>query len=69
MVARDGWLALFMAAVTVGDVHLLPVLCVAVVPLWLVVRSMPPLRVTVPAGRPEFAALGPVPTPAGPAER
>ncbi len=67
VVARDGWLALFMAAVAVGDVQLLPVLCVAVVPLWLVVRSMPPLRVTVPTGRPEFGALGPVPAPAGPA--
>ncbi|MGW6227555.1 ion channel protein [Cellulosimicrobium cellulans] len=67
VVARDGWLALFMAAVTVGDVHLLPVLCVAVLPLWLVVRSRPPLRVTVPDGRPEFGALAPVPTPTGPA--
>ena len=57
-VSRDGWLALFMAATTVGDIRLLPVLCIAVLPLWLAVRSMWPLRIEVPAGRPEFAALG-----------
>ncbi|MGO1341097.1 MAG: ion channel protein, partial [Cellulosimicrobium funkei] len=63
VVARDGWLALFMAAVTVGDVHLLPVLCVAVLPLWLVARSMRPLRVEVPPGTPEFPALAPAADP------
>ncbi len=68
--ARDGWLALFMAAVTVGDVHLLPVLCVAVLPLWLVARSMRPLRVEVP-GHPEFPALAPAadPTTTGDGDR
>lgn len=60
VVSRDGWLALFMAAVTVGDARLLPVLCVALVPLWLVVRTMPRMRVAPPAdGVPEFAALAP----------
>lgn len=68
VVARDGWLALFMAAVTVGDVHLLPVLCVAVLPLWLVARSMPPLRVDLPPGTPEFPALATTPGPARTAE-
>ncbi len=57
-VSRDGWLALFMGVTTVGDVRLLPVLCIAVAPLWLAVRSMRPLRIEVPAGRPEFAAVG-----------
>jgi H+/Cl- antiporter ClcA len=60
VVSRDGWLALFAAAVTVGDVHMIPVLCLAIVPLWLVVRTMPPMRVDPPAaGAAEFAALGP----------
>ncbi len=58
VVARGGWLALFMASVTVGEVAILPVLCLAIVPLWLFVRTMPALRVTVPKGVPEFAALG-----------
>lgn len=58
VVGRSGWLALFMAAVVVNDARLIPALCIAIVPLWLVVRSMPPLRVEPPAGgAPEFAAL------------
>jgi H+/Cl- antiporter ClcA len=58
VVSRDGWLALFMAAVTVGEVELIPVLCVALLPVWLVARVMPPMRVDPPAeGGPEFAAL------------
>ena len=60
VVSRDGWLALFMAAVVVGDVQLIPVLCVAILPVWLVARMMPPMRVEPPAGgAPEFAALAP----------
>jgi H+/Cl- antiporter ClcA len=60
VVSRDGWLALFAAAVTVGDVHMIPVLCLAIVPLWLVVRTMPPMRVEAPAGgAAEFGALVP----------
>jgi H+/Cl- antiporter ClcA len=62
VVSRDGWLALFMAAVVVGDARLLPVLCLAIVPLWLAARSMPPLRVDPPAeGAGEFPALAPRP--------
>ena len=56
VVTHDGWLGLFMAVTTVGDIRLLPVLCVAVVPLWLAVRVMPPFRVAAPAGAPEFGA-------------
>ncbi|GAA1708408.1 ion channel protein [Isoptericola hypogeus] len=58
VVARSGWLALFMAVVTVGDIALLPVLCLAVAPVWLAVRAMP--EMLLPAAgddRPEFAAL------------
>jgi len=58
VVSRDGWLALFIAAITVGDARLIPVLCIALVPLWLVVRTMPRMRVAPPVdGAPEFAAL------------
>ncbi|WP_198410827.1 ion channel protein [Microbacterium halophytorum] len=57
-VDRDGWIALFMAAVVVGDVGLLPLLCLSLAPLWLVARVLPEMQAAPPAdGRPEFAAL------------
>ena len=40
-IARDGWLALFIAAVITGDVTVSAILCVAVLPAWLVVTSAP----------------------------
>lgn len=48
MVARDGWLALFLAATTVAEVRILPLLCLVILPLWLVVRSSPELLVAPP---------------------
>ncbi|MFD6175995.1 MULTISPECIES: ion channel protein [unclassified Isoptericola] len=45
VVARDGWLALFMGVAMVADVTVLPVLCLAVLPLWLLVRSRPPMLI------------------------
>lgn len=45
-VSRDGWLALLLAVVVVGDVTLLPLLCIAVLPAWLLVRASPPFLVT-----------------------
>lgn len=40
-VARDGWLALFIAVVMTGDVSVTAVLCLAVLPAWLVVTNAP----------------------------
>ena len=40
-VGRDGWIALFVAVAVVGDVGVLPVLCLAVLPAWLLVRGAP----------------------------
>ncbi|GAA3214072.1 ion channel protein [Oerskovia jenensis] len=40
-VGRDGWIALFVAVAVVGDVGVLPVLCLAILPAWLLVRSFP----------------------------
>lgn len=40
-VGRDGWIALFVAVAVVGDVGVLPVLCLAILPAWLLVRSAP----------------------------
>ncbi|SDI82659.1 H+/Cl-antiporter ClcA [Frankineae bacterium MT45] len=53
--ARDGWLALFLAAATVADVNLLPMLCVAVLPVWLLVRRRPLLLIEAPANVPQAA--------------
>jgi H+/Cl- antiporter ClcA len=36
-IARDGWVALFVAVAMVGDVTVLPMLCIIVLPAWLVV--------------------------------
>ncbi|MBN9605700.1 MAG: ion channel protein [Actinomycetales bacterium] len=40
-VGRDGWLALMLAALVAGDVALLPILALAVLPAWLVVTAAP----------------------------
>ena len=40
-VARDGWLSLFVAVVITGDVTVTAVLCLALLPAWLVVTNAP----------------------------
>lgn len=40
-VARDGWMALFIAVVITGDVAVTALLCLAVLPAWLVVTNAP----------------------------
>lgn len=56
----SAWMALFLAAVVVGDPVILPVLSVALAPLWLAARLLPRFELEKPpAGRPEFAALAP----------
>ncbi|MEU9762882.1 ion channel protein [Streptomyces sp. NPDC047985] len=40
-VTRQGWLSLFTAAVLVGDTGVLPLLCVASLPAWLLVTGRP----------------------------
>ena len=47
-IARDGWVALFLAATITGDVTLLPVLCLAVLPAWLLVSRAPQMIVEDP---------------------
>lgn len=42
---RDGWIALFIAAVVVGDISLLSVLCVVVLPVWLLVMRAPKMLI------------------------
>ncbi|WP_229867201.1 ion channel protein [Streptomyces gelaticus] len=43
-ITRQGWLSLFTAAVLVGDVAVLPVLCVASLPAWLLVTGRPQMQ-------------------------
>jgi H+/Cl- antiporter ClcA len=40
-VTRSGWMALFMAALMVGHPELTPMLCIIVLPAWLVVTGRP----------------------------
>ncbi|POT59933.1 ion channel protein [Citrobacter amalonaticus] len=41
VVTRDGWLSLFMAAVVIPDTTLLPLLCIVMLPAWLLLAGKP----------------------------
>ena len=41
VVSRDGWMSLFLAAAIVGDTSVLPLLCLIVLPVWLLVAARP----------------------------
>ena len=43
-VTRQGWLSLFTAAVLAGDAAVLPLLCVASLPGWLLVTGRPQMQ-------------------------
>jgi hypothetical protein len=45
VVARDGWLALFIAVAIPDDITLLPMLCIIVLPAWLLVSRAPEFRI------------------------
>lgn len=66
-ISRDGWLALFIAVALTGSVTILPLLCVAILPAWLLVSRGPEMIVHVsqvgalghPAGiEPRLASSG-----------
>lgn len=46
---RDGWMALFIGIAVTGDISLLPLLCIIVLPVWLLVTRAPLLEVRAPA--------------------
>jgi hypothetical protein len=56
-VTRQGWLSLFTAAVLVADTAVLPLLCLAALPAWLLVTGRAPMRLPLPGER----GAGPVP--------
>ena len=45
VVTRDGWVALFLAVAIGGDIALLPILSVIVLPAWLLVTGAPAFRI------------------------
>jgi H+/Cl- antiporter ClcA len=47
-VARDGWIALFIAVAVTGSVTVLAVLCIAVLPTWLLVSRAPEMLIHAP---------------------
>jgi H+/Cl- antiporter ClcA len=62
VVTRDGWIAIFVAVAIAGDITILPMLCVIVLPAWLIVTGVPEFRIARPKG-PEPSPSAP--TPAG----
>ena len=47
-VARDGWVSLFVAVAITGQVTVLPVLCIVILPAWLLVSRAPEMVVEHP---------------------
>ena len=52
-IARDGWVALFVAAAVTGSAAMLPLLCLVVLPTWLMVSRAP--LMLIPAAEPPVA--------------
>ncbi len=52
VVTRDGWLSLFMAAVVVPNTTLLPLLCIVMLPAWLLLTGKPMMMVNRPKQQP-----------------
>jgi len=61
-IARDGWIALFIAAAVTGSFVILPVLCIAILPTWLIVSKAPEMIVH-PEGEKPLAMPAPAPAP------
>jgi H+/Cl- antiporter ClcA len=49
VVGRDGWMAMFVAIALTGDVNVLSVLCLIILPVWLMVTRAPEMIIKVPA--------------------
>src|SRR5690606_15364126 len=42
---RDGWMAMFVGVAVVGDIEVLALLCIIILPVWLLVTKAPELIV------------------------
>lgn len=65
VVARDGWLAIFLGVAIPADITLLPMLCVIVLPAWLLVSRMPGFQIIPPPDAPEPTGAKPADPAAG----
>ncbi len=65
VIGRDGWLAIFLGVAIPGDVTLLPMLCLIILPAWLLVSRAPEFRIVPPAAETAVASpsLAPDETP------
>lgn len=52
VVSGDGWISLFIAVAVSGDIATLPMLCIIVLPTWLLVRVAPEMIVKVKSAEP-----------------
>ncbi|EEW8594737.1 ion channel protein [Escherichia coli] len=52
VVTHDGWLSLFMVAVVVPNTTLLPLLCIVMLPAWLLLAGKPMMMVNRPKQQP-----------------
>jgi H+/Cl- antiporter ClcA len=57
VVTRDGWLSIFLAVAVVADITVLPLLCIIVLPIWLMVTRQPPMLIV--QSPPTSATAGP----------
>ena len=54
--ARDGWVAIFVGVAVTQNLLILPILCLAILPAWLMVTRAPELLITP---RPEVTPTSP----------
>lgn len=67
--ARDGWIAIFIAADVTGSVTVLPLLCLVILPTWLMVSRAPLMLIRPKPTQPvaQAPSAAPPPPEAGPA--
>lgn len=59
VIGRDGWLAIFLGVAIPGDITLLPMLCLIILPAWLLVSRAPEFRIVPPATESALAPPSP----------
>jgi H+/Cl- antiporter ClcA len=59
---QDGWLSIFMAAAVVPDLHLLPVLCIVILPAWLLLVAVGKPKMQIISAAPDTARPAPAST-------
>lgn len=65
-ISRDGWFAIFGGVLVAGDIATVAILCVAILPAWLVVTRAPHMIVHLPSPTPAPSPAGTAATPTPP---